>query len=70
MRRLLLLGLLLAMAGCSANGPEPQGLTADEIGLSPSNVFDTPDPEAQEPDTSDPGEGDAIPRAFAGRVGG
>jgi cytochrome c-type protein NapB len=66
MRRLLPLVLLLALAGCSPGGPQSQGLTAEDIGLSASDVFDTPDPESPQPDSSDPGEGDAVARAFDG----
>jgi cytochrome c-type protein NapB len=66
MRRLLPLVLLLALAGCSAGSVQPEGLTNDQVGLSPSDVSDTPEPEAAQVDGSEPGEGDEIPPAFDG----
>ena len=66
MRRFLAFVFLLVLAGCSAGGPQQQGLSASEFGLSASDVFDTPEPEAAAPDASEPGEGDTIPRAFQG----
>ncbi len=63
------LGLALVLAGGLALARDEateEPVSARQLGLSKTSVFETHSPAAFEPNPSPPGEGQVLPRAFAG----
>jgi len=57
---------VLAILGCSGGPEVDKAVTDDEIGLTPTSVFDTPDPLVPTTVAKDPGENELLGSYFSG----
>jgi cytochrome c-type protein NapB len=60
------LALLVLSSGCGKASSQEEGLSPKELGLSKTNLDETPVPDAVVPNTTAPGEKPVMPRIYPG----